>query len=172
MIYQKSVLKRCLLKWASSWENRLFVYAKTKMQISFAVTAKLISVFVFATKIVQSLYFPNTKFQASSYLLLLYSLVCVRPGRKPRRPVFSQRGLNRVGSAEVWCFWYSVTHWLDPTVREKFIQRLIRLFTCPNTDSSRAVSVEDDEMEVYFILYFNWPSRHDHVKEQALLVFL
>ena len=33
--------------------------------------------------IVQSLYFLNPKFQASSHLLWLYSLVCVRPGRKP-----------------------------------------------------------------------------------------
>ena len=73
-----------------------FAYAKTKTQISFAVTAKLISAFVFATLIVQSLYFINTTFQASSYLLWLYSLVCVGPGRKPRRPVFSQRGSNAV----------------------------------------------------------------------------
>ena len=29
---------------------------------------------------------------ASSYFLKLYSPVCVRPGGKPRRPVFSQRG--------------------------------------------------------------------------------
>ena len=50
-------------------ENRLFAYAKTKTQISFAVTAKLISAFVFATRIVQSLYFLNTKLQASSHLL-------------------------------------------------------------------------------------------------------
>ena len=78
--------------WAASWENRLFAYAKTKTQISFVVTAKLISAFVFATKMVQSLYFLNTKFQASSYLVWVYSLVCVRPDRKPRRPVFSQRG--------------------------------------------------------------------------------
>ena len=34
----------------------------------------------------------NPKFQASSHLLWLYSLVCVGPGRKPRRPVFSERG--------------------------------------------------------------------------------
>ena len=54
--------------------------------------AKLISAFVFATKIVQRLYFLNTKFQASSHLLWLYSPVYVGPGRKPRRPVFSQRG--------------------------------------------------------------------------------
>ena len=69
-------------------------YAKTKTQISFAVTAKLISAFVFATQIVQSLYFLNPKFQASSHLLWLYSPVYVGPGRKPRRPVFSQRGSN------------------------------------------------------------------------------
>ena len=61
-------------------------------QISFAVTAKLISAFVFATRIVQSLYFLNTKFNASRHFLWLYSLVCVGPGRKPRRPVFSERG--------------------------------------------------------------------------------
>ena len=56
------------------------------------VTGKLISAFVFTTQIVQSLYFLNPKFQASSHLLCLYSLVFVGPGRKPRRPVFSQRG--------------------------------------------------------------------------------
>ena len=65
---------------------------ENKAQISFAVTAKLISAFVFATRIVQSLYFLNPKFQASSHLVWLYSPVCVGPGWKPRRPVFSQRG--------------------------------------------------------------------------------
>ena len=69
-----------------------FAYAKTKTQISLAVTAKLISVFVSATQIVQSLYYLNPKFQSSSHLLWLYSLVCVGPGRKPQRPVFSERG--------------------------------------------------------------------------------
>ena len=44
-----------------------------------------ISAFVFATLIVQSLYFLNSKFQASSYILWLYSPVCVRPGRKLER---------------------------------------------------------------------------------------
>ena len=33
--------------------------------------------FVLATRIVQSLYFLNPKFQASNHLLWLYSLVCV-----------------------------------------------------------------------------------------------
>ena len=49
-------------------------------------------VFVFTTQIVQSLYYLNPKFQASSHLLWLYGPVCVRPGRKPRRQVFSERG--------------------------------------------------------------------------------
>ena len=44
----------------------------------------------------------KSKFQASSHLLWLYSPVCVRPGRKPRRPVFSQRGsyYNTILAAE------------------------------------------------------------------------
>ena len=39
-------------------------YAKTKAQISFTVSVKLISAFVFTTRIVQSFYFLNTKFHA------------------------------------------------------------------------------------------------------------
>ena len=93
------VLSRCRSN-AILYEPRyektgFFAYAKTKTQTSFAVTAKLISAFVVATRIVQSLYFLNPKFQASSHLLCLCSPVCVRPGRKPRRPVFSQRGSFR-----------------------------------------------------------------------------
>ena len=61
-------------------------------QISCAITAQPISAFVFATRIVQPLFYLNPKIQASSHLLYVYSLVCVRPGRKPRRPVFSQQG--------------------------------------------------------------------------------
>ena len=69
-----------------------FAYAKTKTQISFAMTAKLISAFVFATWIIQSLYFLNLKFQASNHILCLYSPVCVGPCRKPRIQVFLRRG--------------------------------------------------------------------------------
>ena len=36
-------------------------------------------------------------FKASSHLLWLYSPVCVGPGRKPRRLVFSQRGSFQTG---------------------------------------------------------------------------
>ena len=56
---------------------------KQKTQISFAVTAKLISAFVFATGIVQFLFYFNPKFQASSSFLLLCRPVCVGPVRKP-----------------------------------------------------------------------------------------
>ena len=45
--------------------------------------AKLIIAFVFATRIVQFLFYLNPKFQASSPLLWLYRPVCVRPGQKP-----------------------------------------------------------------------------------------
>ena len=69
-------------------EQKLFAYVKKKAQISCVVTAQLISTFVFATWIVKSLSFLNLKFQASSQLLWLYSLVFVGPGRKPRRQVF------------------------------------------------------------------------------------
>ena len=86
-----------LYNWAATWENRIFAYAKTKPQISCAVTAQLISAFVFVTWIVQSLYYLNPKFRASSYLLWLHSLVCVGPVRKPRRPVFWRRGSYSTG---------------------------------------------------------------------------
>ena len=55
----------------------------SKPQISCAVTAQLISAFVFATWLVQSLFFIYPKFQASSDLLILHSPVCVGPGRNP-----------------------------------------------------------------------------------------
>ena len=48
-------------------------YVKTKMQISFAVTAKLISAFAFTIRIVQFLFFLNLRFLASSHVLCLYS---------------------------------------------------------------------------------------------------
>ena len=54
---------------------------KNKPQISCTVTAKRISVFVFATQIVLSLCFLNPKCQASSHLLWLYSPLCVGPGK-------------------------------------------------------------------------------------------
>ena len=46
-------------------------------------TNKLIRAFVFATRIVQFLFYLNPKFQASSSFLCLYRSVCVGPVRKP-----------------------------------------------------------------------------------------
>ena len=87
-----------------------FAYAKTKLQISCAVTAQLISAFVFATQIVHSLYFLNPNFQASSHFLWLPSPVCVGPGRKLRRPVFSERGsCNAAHMLFLYCCWYNAT---------------------------------------------------------------
>ena len=40
--------------------------------------------FVFATRIVQFLFFLNATFQASSHLLLLHRTVCMEPVRKPQ----------------------------------------------------------------------------------------
>ena len=62
---------------------------RSAAQLRCAVTAQLISIFVFATQIVPSLFFLNSKFLASSHILQLYSSVCVEPGRKPRGQVFS-----------------------------------------------------------------------------------
>ena len=69
-------------------KNRIFACAKTKAQISCAVTAQLISAFVFATRIVQSFFCLNPKFQASSLFPRLCRSVCDRPGRKSHRLVF------------------------------------------------------------------------------------
>ena len=68
---------------ASASENQQYAYAKTKAQISCAVTAQLISAFAFATQIVQVLFFLNPKFQASNHLLRLYRRACVKPGGNP-----------------------------------------------------------------------------------------
>ena len=64
------------------------------MQISFTVTAKLISAFVFTTWIVYFLFFLNPKFPASCHLLCLYRLVCVGLGQKRKLLVFSPTGSN------------------------------------------------------------------------------
>ena len=54
----------------------IFVGKKQKVQISCAVTAQLISAFIFATHI-------EKKFEASHSIMRLNRLVCVIHGRKP-----------------------------------------------------------------------------------------
>ena len=82
------------------------IYAKTRKQISFAVTAKLICVFVFATWIVQYLYFLNTKLQASSHLQWLSSLFgrsreCHNKITKPIPSTKKKGKLSRTESTQV-----------------------------------------------------------------------
>ena len=69
----------------SPWEKGSFAYAKTKTQISCAVTAQLISAFVFAKQIVQLLLYLYPKFQASRLLLWLYRSVCIRTQSEPSK---------------------------------------------------------------------------------------
>ena len=110
-----------------------FAYAKTKTQTSFAVTAKLISAFGFDIRIVQSLYYLNPKLQVSSHLLWLYSSVCVGPGRKPQRPVFSQRGS------------YVLSHKRRGEYCSKHLSRVIRkqTFWFPTwSDTNQAVQLQ------------------------------
>ena len=71
-----------IMIWAPAWEKQQSALAKTKTQISFAFTAKLISAFVFSTRIVQFL-FLNSKFPASNRLMWLYSPAYVGPGQNP-----------------------------------------------------------------------------------------
>ena len=65
----------------ASWENQQFAYEKTKAQIGNREADQHLC--FFATRIVQFLYFLNTKFYASSCFLLLHRPVCVGAGRKP-----------------------------------------------------------------------------------------
>ena len=55
-----------------------FACVKTKTQISSVVTAQLISAFVFATQVIDSLLFLHPTFEASMYLLWLNSPICER----------------------------------------------------------------------------------------------
>ena len=68
-----------------------------------AVTVQLISAFVFATKIEQSLLFLNLNFQASSHLLWQYSLVCVRPGQTYPEDRFSCVGAHIMSNDDIYC---------------------------------------------------------------------
>ena len=114
-LFSKSIISELIVlqkEYEPRYEKTGFLHMrKTKTQISCAVTAQLISAFVFAILIAQSLYYLNPKFQASSHLLLPYSPVFVGPGRKPRRPVFSERGsygpitFSQKCFLMIWCQW-------------------------------------------------------------------
>ena len=74
LIKQKNILINLvyfeiLNEFNTTLENKHYAYLQTKTQISCAVTAQLISVFVFATQIVKCLSFLHPKFQTSSSVL-------------------------------------------------------------------------------------------------------
>ena len=59
-----------------------------------AVTAEQISAFVFAIPIIQFLLYLYPKCQDISFLLWAFRPVCVGPGQKSQRPVFTSGGSN------------------------------------------------------------------------------
>ena len=76
----------------------------TKAQISFAVTAKLISAFVFATRIVQFLFYLNPKFQASSSFPVLVQVGLCRTCSETTLLVFPRGGSNVAMDSCKKCF--------------------------------------------------------------------
>ena len=66
----------------SVMRNLDFCLCENKDADQLRSTAKLISAFVFATLIVQFLFYLYAKFQPFSQLLRLYRMVCVKPGRE------------------------------------------------------------------------------------------
>ena len=86
-------------KFYLSQENQQNAWAKTKAQISFAVTMMLISAFVFTTQIVQSTFLPQ------NFKLLAISCNCTGQfvsdmvkKKKQQRPVFSRCSSFTIGS--------------------------------------------------------------------------
>ena len=69
------LVSTCTIR-AVSCENLLFVYAKTKAQIRCAVTVQLICTFVFATEILQSLYFLNPNFKPLAIFVVVQPDLC------------------------------------------------------------------------------------------------
>ena len=82
------ICRLLVFPWGGSYVNWNFDDAKTKAQISCAVTEQLICAFVLATGIVHFLFYLYPKYQDSCFLLWVYRPVYVGPGRKSRRPVY------------------------------------------------------------------------------------
>ena len=61
-----------------------FCLCKNKGTDQLCRNCQLISAFVFATQILQWLFFFNPKFQPFSHLLYVHMPICVRPCREPR----------------------------------------------------------------------------------------
>ena len=77
------ITRRLVCSFEPRCEKTAFCICKNKDADQLRGNPEADHAFVFATQIGQYLYFLNPKFHASSHLLWLYSLVCVRPGLKP-----------------------------------------------------------------------------------------
>ena len=76
----------------------------------------------------KSLYFLNWKFQASNHLLWLCSLVCVGLGRKPSRPVFSERGsINLPAPNQHYNRHVVFSQGIDQTIFRLVLQSILKL---------------------------------------------
>ena len=70
---------------------------KTKAQISFTVTVKLISAFVLATRIAQFLFFLIPKFQAPSQFVTVQVGLCLTWLETPTANIFTSLKIMLVG---------------------------------------------------------------------------
>ena len=86
IMLQHTLCQSCLLfkhtKWAASWETNN-LHMQNQRRRSASRQAKLISAFVFATRIVLSLFYLNPKSKGSRIHLYMCSSVCVRPVQNP-----------------------------------------------------------------------------------------
>ena len=85
----------------------------------------------------------NPKFQASSYLLWLYSLVFVEPGRKPRRPVFSKRGSSRMAKGRPGISYNCMQHAREHNDMEGCFGDLSSKKTIPTYCASKVLNSSD-----------------------------
>ena len=86
---------------AAASENQQYAHAKPKAQTSYAVTAQLISTFVFVTRIVQFLFYLNPKFQAfNSASLTVQSGWCQTWSETPTVGFIIQRLIPKLSSLQ------------------------------------------------------------------------
>ena len=115
------------------------------------------SAFVFATRIVQFLYFIDPKFPASNHLLRLYSPVCVGPGRNPN------------------C-WVSHAHAHLLQIKDYFGSESKRLcdYDLPPayTSSTNALLVKYFVSEIYYTVWNKFQIQYRHVSGKNIWAFI
>ena len=87
-------LFQCFFKMSLRMRKPTSCICENKGADQLCSNAQLISAFVIVTRIVQFIFCLYQKFQASNFIKCLYSLVCVRPGQKPKLLGFSRTCSN------------------------------------------------------------------------------